>query len=121
MGQSPRLHLSSFSDICDHELEKLSREQGTLLKSFEETTLELKAELERKMAEARSEYDRKSQEVDAAYNAQAKKNEALRSLVVMNSLLANAYKSTCPVKSAATDTATVRGKVEEYNWIKQMS
>ncbi|ANM62615.1 ATP-dependent helicase family protein [Arabidopsis thaliana] len=108
MGQSPRLHLSSFSDICDHELEKLSREQGTLLKSFEETTLELKAELERKMAEARSEYDRKSQEVDAAYNAQAKKNEALRSLVVMNSLLANAYKSTCPVKSAATDTATVR-------------
>jgi hypothetical protein len=61
------------------------------------------------MAEARSEYDRKSQEVDAAYNAQAKKNEALRSLVVMNSLLANAYKSTCPVKSAATDTATVRG------------
>ncbi|CAH8263987.1 unnamed protein product [Arabidopsis lyrata] len=115
MGQSPRLHVPSFSDICDHELEKLSREQGTLKKSFEETTSELKAELERKMAEARSEYDKKYQEVDAAYNAQAKKNEALRSLVAMNSLLANAYKSTCPVKSAATDTSTVRARSSQHS------
>ncbi|KAG7572815.1 hypothetical protein ISN44_As09g011680 [Arabidopsis suecica] len=115
MGQSPRLHVPSFNDICDHELEKLSREQGTLKKTFEETTSELMAELERKMAEARSEYDKKYQEVDAAYNAQAKKNEALRSLVAMNSLLANAYKSTCPVKSAATDTSTVRARSSQHS------
>lgn len=37
MGQSPRLHFPSFSDICDYELEKLSKEQGTLRKNFEET------------------------------------------------------------------------------------
>lgn len=73
----------------------------------------MKAELERKMAEARSEYDRKSQEVDTEYNANAKKIEAFRRLVAMNSLLAYAYKSSCPVKSVATDTAAVRGKGEE--------
>ncbi|CAL9234639.1 unnamed protein product [Arabidopsis halleri] len=115
MRQSPRLHFPSFNAICDYELEKLSKEQGTLRKTFEDTTSELKAELERKMAEARSEYDKKYQEVDAAYNAQAKKNEALRSLVAMNSLLANAYKSTCPVKSAATDTSTVRARSSQHS------
>ncbi|XP_010470121.1 PREDICTED: flocculation protein FLO11-like isoform X2 [Camelina sativa] len=114
MGQSPRLHFPSYIDICDYELEKLNKEQGTLKKNFEETTLELKAELERKMAEVRSEYDRKSQEVDTEYNAIAKQIGAFRSLVAMNSLLANAYRSSRPVKSATTDTAAVRAGSSQH-------
>ncbi|EOA27208.1 hypothetical protein CARUB_v10023318mg [Capsella rubella] len=121
MGLSSRLHFPSFNDICDYELDKLNKEQGTLRKNFEVTTSELKAELERKMAEARSEYDMKSQEIDTEYNDNAKKIEAFRSLVAMNSLLASAYKSSCPVKGAATDTAAVRARSSHHSTRQQQA
>lgn len=64
------------------------------------------------MAAIRSEYDGKIQELDAEYNAIAMESKSNRSLVEMNSLLANAFIRKCTDPTAATVLPAVKGKVK---------
>uniref|UniRef100_M4D658 Uncharacterized protein n=2 Tax=Brassica campestris TaxID=3711 RepID=M4D658_BRACM len=102
MGQNPPRHL--FSDPYEYELEKIRIEEENLKKSVDETTSQLMAELERKMAEARSEFDKESQEFDA----KVMEVETRMGLVRTGSLLGNAFVSKCSERSASNDLAAVR-------------
>ncbi|CAA7017867.1 unnamed protein product [Microthlaspi erraticum] len=92
----------------DYELERLCREEERLKKNFEERTLELMAELERKMSEARNEYEKKLKEVDDEYKTRLMEEEAKKSMVEKSNLLASAYMYKT---SDTSDVAALRAKV----------
>lgn len=115
MGQNPPRHL--FSDPYEYELEKIRIEEENLKKSVDETTSQLMAELERKMAEARSEFDKESQEFDA----KVMEVETRMGLVRTGSLLGNAFVSKCSERSASNDLAAVRAMISQHSTQQQQA
>ncbi|CAN7051260.1 unnamed protein product [Brassica rapa subsp. trilocularis] len=115
MGQNPPRHL--FSDPYEYELEKIRIEEENLKKSVDETTSQLMAELDRKMAEARSEFDKESQEFDA----KVMEVETRMGLVRTGSLLGNAFVSKCSERSASNDLAAVRAMISQHSTQQQQA
>ncbi|XP_010521747.1 PREDICTED: helicase protein MOM1-like isoform X2 [Tarenaya hassleriana] len=109
-----------FSDPFQYELEKIHREAETDVKNHEDAKLQLKVELEtkmaelkRKMVELRLEYENKCREADVKLQVRAKELETYKKLVVMNKHLADAFKIKCADPNAASGrTAASRDTIQ---------
>ncbi|TQE07274.1 hypothetical protein C1H46_007096 [Malus baccata] len=91
--------LPSYTDPLQYELERLNKQTDHMLKSHEDAKLQLKGdcdkEIEEAVAEIQRNYELRSQEVEAEFLLKKKELDSIHHKVLMNKILAEAFRSKC--------------------------
>ncbi|KAM0999812.1 hypothetical protein PS1_006470 [Malus domestica] len=91
--------LPSYTDPLQYELERLNKQTDHMLKSHEDAKLRLKGdcdkEIEEAVAEIQRKYELRSQEVEAEFLLKKKELDSIHHKVLMNKILAEAFRSKC--------------------------
>ncbi|CAK9138730.1 unnamed protein product [Ilex paraguariensis] len=87
--------LSLYTDPLQNELERLRKETEQAIKVHEDTKVWLKSECDKEIAQIRSKYEAKHQEAEAAFLLKKNEADTNHKKVLMNKMLAEAFKSKC--------------------------
>ncbi|XP_016651691.1 PREDICTED: helicase protein MOM1-like isoform X3 [Prunus mume] len=94
-----RTPLPVYHDPLQNELERLNKQTDHIVKSHEDTKLRLKTdcdkEIEEAVAEIRRKYEIRFQEIEAEFLLKKKELDSIHNKVLMNKILAEAFRSKC--------------------------
>ncbi|ONI00774.1 hypothetical protein PRUPE_6G104600 [Prunus persica] len=94
-----RTPLPVYHDPLQNELERLNKQTDHIVKSHEDTKLRLKTdcdkEIEEALAEIRRKYEIRFQEIEAEFLLKKKELDSIHNKVLMNKILAEAFRSKC--------------------------
>ncbi|PQQ19204.1 helicase protein MOM1 isoform X1 [Prunus yedoensis var. nudiflora] len=94
-----RTPLPVYHDPLQNELERLNKQTDHIVKSHEDTKLRLKTdcekEIEEAVAEIRRKYEIRFQEIEAEFLLKKTELDSIHNKVLMNKILAEAFRSKC--------------------------
>ncbi|XP_010689098.2 helicase protein MOM1 isoform X3 [Beta vulgaris subsp. vulgaris] len=101
----PRAPISNYSDPLQNEFDKMRNEMGNIMLIHEQMKLQLKSEcdkeIEELVARIRRKYDKKLDEAEASFSLKRNELETWQNKVMMNKMLAEAFRSKCTDYKAA--------------------
>ncbi|KAK3042547.1 hypothetical protein RJ639_001541 [Escallonia herrerae] len=98
-GTFRTLTLPMYADPLQNEMERIRKETEQTIKIHEDTKVRLKSECEKELeamiAQIRSKYEAQLQNIEAAFVLRKNELEANQNKVLMNKILADAFRSKC--------------------------